>query len=103
MTYNAYLVLICGIVMRIRDQALVLGIADHDLASSRAEPSHLRSCQSPGITFGLQVIGCKVNAIVERGDSTELARLNAHLESYPLHGKIDLHSYDSGESGRMSR
>ena len=35
----------------------------------------------------LQLNGCKVNAIVERGDSTELARLNANLESYPLHAK----------------
>jgi len=33
MTYNAYLVQMCGIAMRIRDQALVLRTTDHDTDS----------------------------------------------------------------------
>jgi len=82
--------------LRIRDQALVLGIADHDWQETAAKP--LLSPIMPNSWYHMRVEleGCRVSAIVNRQDSTELAKLDVTLDSCPLRGKIGLRSYDSG-------
>jgi hypothetical protein len=82
--------------LRIRDEALVLGVADHDWQEAVARP--LSSPIEPNSWYHIrvQLKGCKVNAIVNREDSTELAKLDLVLDPCPLRGKIGLRSYDSG-------
>jgi hypothetical protein len=82
--------------LRIRDQALVLGIADHDWQETVAKPLSSPIVPNSWYHIQAQFKGCKVNAIVNREDSTELARLEVALDSCPLRGKIGLRSYDSG-------
>lgn len=82
--------------LRIRDEALVLGVADHDWEEAGAKP--LSSPIVPNSWYHIRVDlkGCKVKTIVTREDSTELARMEETLDSCPLRGKIGLRSYDSG-------
>lgn len=82
--------------LRIRDQSLVLGIADHHW-----QEIALKSLATP-ITpnfwyhLRLELKGCRVNSVVTDKDSAELAKLQIKLDSCPLRGKIGLRSYDSG-------
>ena len=82
--------------LRIRDEALVLGVADHDWQEAVAKPLSSPIVPNSWYHLRVQLKGCNVNTIVTREDSTELARLDRSLESCPLHGQIGLRSYDSG-------
>jgi len=82
--------------LRIRDQSLVLGIADHHW-----QEIALKSLSSPIVPnswyhLRLELKGCQVNSVVTSKDSAELAKLQINLDSCPLRGKIGLRSYDSG-------
>jgi hypothetical protein len=82
--------------LRIRDQSLVLGIADHHW-----QEIALKSLASP-ITpnswyhLRLELKGCQINSVVTDKDAVELAKLQIELDSCPVRGKIGLRSYDSG-------
>lgn len=82
--------------LRIRDEALVLGVADHDWQEAVAKPLSSPIVPNSWYHIQVQLKGCNVNTIVNQEDSTELARLDMTLESCPLRGKIGLRSYDSG-------
>ena len=82
--------------LRIRDQSLVLGIADHDW-----QEIGTRSLTSPLVPnswyhLRVELKGCRIKAAVEDANSNELAKLQVSLDSCPLRGKIGLRSYDSG-------
>jgi hypothetical protein len=81
--------------LRIRDQALVLGIADHDWQEIVAKT--LPSPIMPNVWYHLEMRlqGCRMAVTVTR-DSTELTRLVENADSCPQRGKIGLRSYDSG-------
>jgi len=81
--------------LRIRDQALVLGIADHDWQEHEAKPLSSPIVPNSWYHLSLRLEGCKVNAIVSH-ENSELAKLDVTLNSCPLRGKIGLRSYDSG-------
>lgn len=82
--------------LRIRDQSLVIGVADHDWGEEFAQP--LSSPIVPNTWYHLeaQLDGCIVNAIVNREDSSEMGRMETTLNNCPVRGKIGLRSYDSG-------
>ena len=82
--------------LRIRDEALVVGVADHDWQEAVAKPLSSPIVSNSWYHIRVELKDCKVNTIVNREDSTELARLDLTLDSCPLHGKIGLRSYDSG-------
>jgi hypothetical protein len=82
--------------LRIRDQSLVLGIADHDWKEIA-----LKSLSSPIVPdswyhLRLELKGCQVSSVVTDKNSAELARLQINFDSCPLRGKVGLRSYDSG-------
>lgn len=82
--------------LRIRDQALVVGVADHDWQETAVKTVSSPIVPNSWYHIRARFKGCKVNAIVNREDSTELARLEVTLDSCPSRGKIGLRSYDSG-------
>jgi hypothetical protein len=82
--------------LRIRDEALVLGVADHDWQEAQAETLSTPIVPNSWYHIRVELKGCQVNAIVNRQDSTELTRLDRALDPCPLRGKIGLRSYDSG-------
>jgi 3-keto-disaccharide hydrolase len=82
--------------LRVRDEALVLGIADHDWQETVAKPLSSSIVPKSWYHLRVQLNGCKVNAVVNGEDLTELARVDVTLGSCPLRGKIGLRSYESG-------
>jgi hypothetical protein len=82
--------------LRIRDEALVLGVADHDWQETLAKTLSSPIVPNSWYHIRVELKGCGVNAIVYREDSTELTSLDTTLDSCPLRGKIGLRSYDSG-------
>jgi len=82
--------------LRTRDQALVIGAADHDWEEYASYP--LSSSIVPNTWYHVRVRleGCKVDAIVARENSTEVGRAAITMDSCPLRGRIGLRSYDSG-------
>lgn len=82
--------------LRIRDQALVLGVADHDWQEAVAEAVATPIVPNSWYHLRVQLSGCKVNATVRTEDSKQIAALEQSFDSCPLRGKIGLRSYDSG-------
>jgi len=82
--------------LRNRDQALVLGTADHDWQESAVKTLSSPIVPNSWYHIRVQLSGCKAKAMVNRADSTELAELEVNIASCPLRGKIGLRSYDSG-------
>jgi hypothetical protein len=84
--------------LRIRDQRLTIGVADHDWQEAWDQPLSSPIVPNTWYHFQIQLQGCKVNAIVIREDSTEMGRAEITLDSNscPPRGKIGLRSYDSG-------
>ena len=82
--------------LRIRDQALVLGVADHNWQEFEGKTLSTPIVPNSWYHIQLQVKGCKAHAIVKGEDSAELANLEMNIDSCPLRGKIGLRSYDSG-------
>lgn len=82
--------------LRIRDQSLVLGIADHHWQEIALKS--LATPITPNSWYHLRVElkGCQVSSVVTDKDSAELAKLQIKLDSCPIRGKIGLRSYDSG-------
>jgi hypothetical protein len=89
--------------LRIRDQSLVIGVADHDWEEEFAQP--LSSPIVPNTWYHLeaQLDGCRVTASVTREDSGEMGAAKTTLSSCPMRGKIGLRSYDSGGIWRQIR
>ena len=82
--------------LRIRDEALVLGVADHDWQETQATTLSSPIVPNSWYHIRVELKGCQVNAIVNRQDSSELTRLDRTLDPCPLRGKVGLRSYDSG-------
>jgi hypothetical protein len=82
--------------LRIRDEALVLGVADHDWQEAQAKTLSSPIVPNAWYHIRVELKGCHVNAIVNREDSTDLTRLDRTVDPCPMRGKIGLRSYDSG-------
>jgi hypothetical protein len=82
--------------LRVRDQALVLGVADHDWQETVAKALAVPIVSNSWYHLRVQLKGCQVNAVVKGEDQTQLARLDVTLDACPLTGRIGLRSYDSG-------
>jgi hypothetical protein len=82
--------------LRTRDQALVIGAADHDWGeyTSRALSTSISS--NTWYHLEVRLENCNVDAIVTLEDSREMGRATTTIDSCPLRGRIGLRSYDSG-------
>ena len=82
--------------LRVRDEALVLGVAEHDWQEAVAKPLSFQIVPNSWYHIRVQLEGCKVSVVVNREGFTELTKLDVALDSCPARGKIGLRSYDSG-------
>lgn len=82
--------------LRVRDEALVLGVADHDWQEAVAKPLSFPIVPNSWYHIRVQLDGCRVNVVVNREGFAELTKLDVALDSCPVRGKIGLRSYDSG-------
>jgi Domain of Unknown Function (DUF1080) len=82
--------------LRMRDQVLVIGRADHDWQEDRDASLSSPIAPNTWYHFQIKLNGCTVSAIVRREDSSEMGRAETTVDSCPLRGKIGLRSYDSG-------
>ena len=82
--------------LRMRDQALVLGVADHSWNEVAVKALTPPIVPNAWYHIRMEAKGCRVRAIVNGQGSIELARLDVVLDACPKSGKIGLRSYDSG-------
>lgn len=82
--------------LRMRDQALVLGVADHSWDEVAVRTLTPPIVPNAWYHIRMEIKGCRVRAMVNAQGSMELARLDVVLNSCPERGKIGLRSYDSG-------
>jgi hypothetical protein len=82
--------------LRVRDEALVLGIADHGWSeiASTPMPEPISSNVWYHIRMGVQ--GCRVDLSAKREGQPNAVLIGVTIPGCPLRGKIGLRSYDSG-------
>ncbi len=82
--------------LRVRDEALVLGAADHAWSeiAVKAMPQPIQS--NVWYHIRLQMRGCNVNLSARQDGKNTIVQLDAAIPNCPVRGKIGLRSYDSG-------
>ena len=82
--------------LRVRDEALVLGVADHGWIEIVSKP--MPEPISPNVWYHIHmaVQGCRVNLSAKRDSQKNAVQLTATVMGCPVRGKIGLRSYDSG-------
>jgi Domain of Unknown Function (DUF1080) len=90
--------------LRVRDEALVFGVADHSWTELAAKP--LPFLIIPGVWYhiGMKIEGCHVSiSAYPDGNKNNIVRQDESLSECPERGKIGLRSYDSGGRWRNIR
>jgi hypothetical protein len=82
--------------LRVRDEALVLGVADHSWSEIAAQPLPYSIIPNTWYHVRMEVRGCHVSILTYRNENEKKVRLNESLAQCPEGGKIGLRSYDSG-------
>jgi hypothetical protein len=82
--------------LRHRDQALVVGMADHDW-----QEAPIITLPSPIVSnswyhIRVELRGCHIRAVANREGFSEKTEATAEFDNCPRRGKIGLRSYDSG-------
>lgn len=86
--------------LRVRDEALVLGAADHAWSeiAVKAMPQPIQS--NVWYHIRLQMRGCNVSLSARQDGRNAIVQLEAAIPNCPVRGKIGLRSYDSGGQWR---
>jgi hypothetical protein len=82
--------------LRVRDEALVLGVADHAWNEVATKPLPYPILSNVWYHVRMQVQGCHVNLSASQNGRGDTVRLDVALPQCPAWGKIGLRSYDSG-------
>lgn len=82
--------------LRMRDQSLVVGLADHSWDELAVKTFSPHIVPNAWYHIRMDIVGCRVRAVLNGQDSAELARLDLALNSCPERGRFGLRSYDSG-------
>jgi hypothetical protein len=82
--------------LRIRDESLVFGIADHGWDELAAKPLPYPITPNAWYHFRMEVRGCHVSISARQEGKKEITQLDESLAQCPVRGKIGLRSYDSG-------
>lgn len=82
--------------LRVRDESLVVGVADHAWNELGTEPLPHPIVPNVWYHIHLEVRGCDLKALAWRDGAKDLVRLEQKLAPCPKQGKIGLRSYDSG-------
>ncbi|HEX4007246.1 MAG TPA: family 16 glycoside hydrolase [Acidobacteriaceae bacterium] len=82
--------------LRVRDESLVIGVADHGWHELEAKdlPHPIES--SIWYHIRLEISGCNLRVFTWQGSRNDAVRLDESLTPCPKRGKIGLRSYDSG-------
>lgn len=82
--------------LRVRDGALVLGVADHGWAETTADPMPHPILPNCWYHIRMELRGCRVRLSAQQVGQKEKANINVFVPQCPSKGKIGLRSYDSG-------
>jgi len=82
--------------LRVRDESLVVGVAEHAWNELGAEPLPHPIVPSVWYHLHLEVRGCDLKALAWRDGAKDIVRLQQKLAPCPKQGQIGLRSYDSG-------
>jgi hypothetical protein len=82
--------------LRDRDEALVLGIADHDWSEITRKPMPYPIHPNVWYHLRMEVQGCHISLSASQNGGGSAQRLDVSLPQCPARGKIGLRSYDSG-------
>ena len=91
---DAYSGLYAG--LRVRDQALVLGVADHGWNEIAAKRLPYPIISNVWFHIRMEVKGCHVSISTHPDGKKNIVQLDESLTQCPVRGKIGLRSYDSG-------
>jgi hypothetical protein len=82
--------------LRVRDEALVLGVADHGWGEETAQPMQYPIISNAWYHIRMEIRGCHVSISAHREGKKDTIGIDESLDQCPGHGKIGLRSYDSG-------
>jgi hypothetical protein len=82
--------------LRVRDEALVLGVADHGWAESAAKPMPDPILPNSWYHIRMELRGCRIGLFAQEQGRSEEVSLGLLVPQCPVKGKIGLRSYDSG-------
>jgi hypothetical protein len=82
--------------LRVRDEALVFGIADHSWDEIAAKPLPDPIIPNVWYHIRMEVRGCHLSISVRQEGRKETTQLEESRAQCPVRGKIGLRSYDSG-------
>jgi hypothetical protein len=89
--------------LRVRDESLVFGIADHGWDEIAAKPLIFPILPNVWYHFRMEIRGCHVSISARQEGMKETVQLDESLAQCPARGKIGLRSYDSGGQWRNVR
>ncbi len=82
--------------LRVRDESLVFGVADHGWTEVAAKSLPYPIIPSTWYHFRMEVRGCHVSISTHQVGKEETIQLDETVAQCPARGKIGLRSYDSG-------
>ena len=82
--------------LRVRDESLVVGVANHGWNELAATPLPHRIVSNAWYHLHLELHGCTLKVLTWPNEHKEVVALNRNLAPCPARGKIGLRSYDSG-------
>jgi len=91
---DAYSGLYAG--LRVRDEALVFGVADHGWTEIEDKPSPFLVVPNVWYHIRMEIGGCHVSISAHQDANKNMVRLDESLSQCPERGEIGLRSYDSG-------
>lgn len=82
--------------LRVRDESLTLGVADHGWSETAAKPMPNPILPNCWYHIRMELRGCHVGLFAQQQGRGEKVSLNLIVPNCPVRGKIGLRSYDSG-------
>lgn len=82
--------------LRVRDESLVLGVADHGWNELAAKPLPYPIIPNTWYHIRMEVRECRVSVLTSQSGKGDIVRLDETLTQCPERGMIGLRSYDSG-------
>jgi hypothetical protein len=82
--------------LRVRDESLVFGVADHDWSQENVLPLPYPIVPNVWYHIRMELRDCHVSIFAHQEGKSQVIGLDEHLDQCPQRGKIGLRSYDSG-------
>ena len=89
--------------LRVRDESLVAGMADHGWDETAAKPLPYPIVSNAWYHMRLEIRGCDLRVLTWPDGTTKVLDLDESLAQCPERGRIGLRSYDSGAQWKNVR